>query len=144
MKNKYKAAGVMNIVCGVIYTLIFVGVFVLLNLGFILGSEEAGQIESGIVFSVLFTLVSAYIWEAMIIFPFFMILTGIEMCSKRKKGWGVILLIVFNILFKIWSAAMAAMLIFFIPFAIVLFISVCMDVYALFRKEKTVITVKKR
>ena len=127
MKNKYMSAGVMNIVCGVFFTLLFVGVFVLINVGLIsTGTDE------GVLYAVLITLVGAYMWEILIYFPFLMILTGIEMCSKHKKGVGVVVLIIVNILLKLYLVYIAVTS--FIPFAILFWISVVMDIRALFRK----------
>ena len=127
MKNKYMSAGVMNIVCGVFFTLLFIGVMVLINVGFI----STGT-EDGIVYAALFTLVGAYVWDILMYFPFFMILTGVEMCSKHKKGVGVVCLILVNILLKAYLVYIAVNS--FIPFAILFAVSIIMDIRALFRK----------
>ena len=130
MKNKYKAAGIMNIACGVLFVLAYISISVLLFVGGILREEWV------LVFlSMVSTLLGAYFWEIVIVSPFLMILTGVEMLSKHKKDWLVILLMIFNILLKLLIGWAATSMVLSIPFAIVYFISIIMDVRALFRKE---------
>ena len=130
MKNKYKAAGIMNIACGVLFVLAYISISVLLFVGGIL--REEGLL---VFLSIVSTLLGVYFWEIVIVSPFLMILTGVEMLSKHKKDWLVILLMIFNILLKLLIGWAAASMVLSIPLAIVYFISIIMDVRALFRKE---------
>ena len=100
--NKFKRAGIWNIACGVLTTLAYIGFFVCLIVASAMETVPEEELGAGIaVFTLLFGFVGAYLWEAVMIFPFFMILTGAELCSKHKKGAGVRILIVFNIFLKL-------------------------------------------
>ncbi len=97
MKNQYKSAGILNILCGVLFTIsyLFLNVLIGVTLGW------------GDVFAIVFALMvvfayAGYVWWSFIIFvPFSMILTGTEMLSKHKKGAGVKVWIVLNALVKL-------------------------------------------
>ena len=107
MKNgvkKFKRAGVWNILCGVLVTLAFVGIYVVMGVDFSGGDQY--EIEAYALDGVLFAYVGAYLWEILIIFPCAMILAGSELISKHKKGVGVRLFLVFNVLMKILSAGL--------------------------------------
>lgn len=144
--NKFKRAGVWNIVCGVLYTLAYIGVFVLLWISAIGGAEELLAVF-------LYSIAGIYLWEGVFMtFPFLMILAGAEMCSKHKKGAGVRAFIVFNILMKLLSIFFNAIFacLFFTSGLEILYgcgalltlsgvltlISVVIDVPALFSKQK--------
>ena len=113
MKNKYKAAGIMNIACGVLFVLAYISISVLLFVGGIL--REEGLL---VFLSIVSTLLGVYFWEIVIVSPFLMILTGVEMLSKHKKDWLVILLMIFNILLKLLIGWAAASMVLSIPLAI--------------------------
>ena len=158
--NKYKSAGIWNIVCGVIYTLAYVSIFVLIGIE-ILGILGEGGISHPVDFITIFlvglgvffvTGVGALLWAYVMWVPAFMFITAGEMLSKRKKGAGVKLWIIFNILMKIISICVSvylgvqvAMLIntfssmwifvILIATAVFLLISSVMDCRALFKRE---------
>lgn len=101
MKNKYKSAGIWNIFCGVLFTIAYIVPIVCLGVKMF----DWGDIAVSVVYFSILLFFAACVWEgAYIMFPFFMILTGSEMISRRKKGAGVKALIVFNVLFKILGA----------------------------------------
>lgn len=97
MKNQYKSAGILNILCGVLFTIsyIFPNVLIGVTLGW--GDAFATVFALTVVF-----IYAGYVWWSFIIFvPFSMILTGTEMISKHKKGTGVKAWIVLNALVKL-------------------------------------------
>lgn len=97
MKNKYKSAGVWNILCGVLFTITYIVPIVCLGVHMF----DWGDIVVSSFYFAIVLFFSVYLWESLIMFPFFMILTGMEMLSRHKKGVGVKALIVFNALFKL-------------------------------------------
>ena len=156
--NKYKSAGIWNIVCGVIYTLSYVSIFVLIGIG-IFGMFFEGVVDIIAMFfgiGVFFVTagVGVFFWVYVMWVPAFMFITAGEMLSKHKKGAGVKLWIIFNILMKIISICVSvylgmcvAMLITITTFAstwifvilmataVFLLISSVMDCRALFKRE---------
>lgn len=108
MKNKYKTAGVWNIVCGVLFTISYIFPNVLIGiLGAALGSDYALETLMSLFVSLV---CSGYVWQVFIYIPFFMILTGTEMLSKHKKGAGVKALIVFTMFVKLFAVAYEVMM----------------------------------
>ena len=101
MKNKYKSAGVWNILCGVLFTIAYIIPIVCLGVNMF----DWGDIAASSFYFAIVLFFSVYLWESLIMFPFFMILTGSEMISRRKKGTGVKALIVFSALFKLLAVA---------------------------------------
>lgn len=148
MKNKYKTAGIWNILCGVLFTIAYIFPNVLICIrGVTLGSDHKYETFVSLFISLIF---SGYGWRFFIYIPFFMILTGTEMLSKRKKGAGVKALIVFTIIVKILAAvfevAMGCMLLTgptsllvawgtcLIVLALVMLVSIVIDCKALLAK----------
>ena len=82
MKNKYKSAGVWNILCGVLFTIAYIIPIVCLGVNMF----DWGDIVVSSLYFAIVLFFSVYLWESLIMFPFFMILTGSEMISRRKKG----------------------------------------------------------
>ena len=166
MINPFKNAGVWNIACGVLYALAYISLFIFLEAE-ILNGGVASKILNGevasypilllielllvVFFSVYIAGIGVFLWAAFIIFPFFMILTGVEMLSKHKKGAGVKVLIVFNAIFKLLAVFLN--LVFGVQFltlegfvvlggavliisAALMLVSIFMDFGALFKREK--------
>ncbi len=151
MKNKYKSAAIWNIVCGVLYTLSYIGTVVLLGMGIL--TEDGDE-----VFFLLAAFLAMYLWEIFMTFPFLMILTGGEMLSKHKKGAGVKAFIIFNAFMKLFAIAYNALFGYvflssqLLPLTVsgvglflvaaLIFVSIVMDFRALFKKQKILDKVK--
>ena len=150
MKNVFKRAGVWNILCGVLVTLAYVGIYVVMGVDF--AGSEGEELASYIFYGAIVTYIGVYLWEILIFFPFFMILAGTELISKHKKGAGVRLFIVFNMLMKILSALLCALCgavfiatayvtavaygVFLALVALIIAISIILDIPAVFAKQK--------
>ena len=161
--NKYKSAGVWNIVCAVIYTIVYISVFFLICMEIMDLPGADGVITHpiefiGLLFAVLGVVfvsgVGILLWVFFMLIPAALILTATEMLSKRKKGAGVKAWIVFNTLIKLFSAylnvyagvqfifltgggsllvTLASVIL--IATAILFLVSVVMDYRALFKRE---------
>ena len=158
--NKYKNAGIWNIVCAVVYTIVYISVFFLICMEIMDLPGADGVITHpiefiGLLFAVLGVVfvsgVGILLWVFFMLIPAALILTATEMLSKRKKGAGVKALIVFNALFKLLAVFLN--LVFGVQFlmlegfvvlsgavliisAALMLVSVIMDFRALFKREK--------
>ena len=112
--NKYKSAGVWNIVCAVIYTIVYISVLFLICAE-IMGLPGDGVITHpiefiGLLFVVLGVIfvsgVGSLLWIFFMLIPVALILTGTELISKRRKGAGVKVWIVFNTLIKLFATCL--------------------------------------
>ncbi len=155
MYNKYRSAGVWNIVCAALSMAILALWWYVLSAFW---TEIEGILESsssnGIAVVLVFGLVAAFLvlWGGFNGIPALITgITGFVMCFKKEKRTGSVALIVLNIFLKLFTVYLnVSMGVFFaesldltmiligapsLVLAVVMAVSVVMDIIALFKKE---------
>ena len=153
MKNKYKSAGILNIVIGVLGLLAILLPIILIYVLALLAAGTTEELASLIFLLTLFGGIFVIVLGSVGVYLVFMIVVGAKMTSKKEKSSGLRLAIGINVAIKLLAVysviySLAVEMIGYgqeeyimiggtsIVIAIIFLISGIMDIIALVRKEK--------